>query len=142
MSSNESRAMIIPTMRYHDAASAIEWLCEAFGFVRHLVVPGENGKIAHAQLTLGNGMIMLGSSEEDEYGELVKPLANVDSPCTQSPYIVVKDIDALYEKAQAAGAIIEIELKEEDYGGKVFSCRDPQGQLWNFGSYNPWVQEQ
>ena len=142
MSSNESRAMIIPTMRYHDAASAIEWLCEAFGFVRHLVVPGENGKIVHAQLTLGNGMIMLGSSEEDEYGELVKPLANVDSPCTQSPYIVVKDIDALYEKAQAAGAIIEIELKEEDYGGKVFSCRDPQGQLWNFGSYNPWIQEQ
>jgi len=128
-------------MRYQDAASAIDWLCEAFGFEKHLVVPGVNGQIAHAQLTFGNGMIMLGSATEDEYGALVKPPASVDSPCTQSPYIVVKDIDALYKRAKAAGATVEIELKEEDYGGKVFSCRDPQGQLWNFGSYNPWADK-
>ena len=52
---------VIPTMRYRDAPAAIEWLCKAFGFEKHLVVPGPGGTIAHAQLTCGNGMIMLGS---------------------------------------------------------------------------------
>ena len=48
---------VIPTMRYHDASAAIEWLCKAFGFEKCLVVPGENGTIVHAQLVFGNGMI-------------------------------------------------------------------------------------
>ena len=52
-------ATIIPTLRYADAISAIDWLCRAFGFQQHLVVAGDNGTIAHAQLTYGNGMIML-----------------------------------------------------------------------------------
>ncbi|KAA3615786.1 MAG: glyoxalase [Calditrichaeota bacterium] len=142
MSENMNFATIIPTMRYNDASSAIEWLCKVFGFKKHLVVPGDEGKIIHAQLTFGNGMIMLGSAAEDEYGALVQPPANESSPCTQSSYIIVDDIDALYEKTKSAGGKIEIQLKEEDYGGKVFSCRDPQGQLWNFGSYNPWLDDQ
>jgi uncharacterized glyoxalase superfamily protein PhnB len=57
----ETKCTVIPALRYRDAAAAIDWLCRAFGFERHLVVPGENGGIAHAQLTMGNGMIMLGS---------------------------------------------------------------------------------
>jgi len=129
MASNKSLGTIIPTMRYQDASAAMDWLCKTFGFEKRLVVPGENATIAHAQLTLGNGMIMLASATEDEYGALVKPLENTSSPCTQSPYIVVDEVDALYERVKTAGAKIEIELKEEDYGGKVFSCRDPQGQL-------------
>jgi uncharacterized glyoxalase superfamily protein PhnB len=48
-------------LRYRDAQAAIEWLCRAFGFEKHLVVPGEGGTIAHAELSFGNGMIMLGS---------------------------------------------------------------------------------
>ena len=65
---------VIPAMRYRDANAAIEWLCKAFGFEKHLVVPGENGTVAHAQLAFGNGMIMLGSAREDEFGQWVKPL--------------------------------------------------------------------
>ncbi len=61
---------IIPALRYRDAAAAIDWLCTAFGFSKHMVVPGEGGRIAHAQLALGNGMIMLGDVET-EYGRLV-----------------------------------------------------------------------
>ncbi len=63
---------IIPTMRYKDAPAAIEILCNAFGFEKHLVVPGENDTIAHAQLTIGDAMIMLGSERDNEYGKLVK----------------------------------------------------------------------
>ena len=61
MEIQNTRARIIPSMRYRNAPAAIEWLCKAFGFEKHLVVPGEDGTIAHAQLTLGNGMIMVSS---------------------------------------------------------------------------------
>jgi len=130
---------VIPTMRYSDAKTAIDWLCDTFGFTRHLVVEDDSGGIAHAQLRFGNGMIMLGSARDDEFGRLQQPPTT--DPVTQSPYIIVSDIDEHYARAVAAGAIVTIEIKDEDYGGRVYSCRDPQGQLWNFGNYDPWKTE-
>ena len=131
---------IIPALRYRDGHRAIDWLCTAFGFERHLVVPAdEDGGIAHAQLVRGDVMIMLGSSHEGEYGKVVKSPAEIDGFNTQSPYIVVDDPDALYESAVAAGAEIVIELKDEEYGGRGFTCRDLEGHLWSFGSYDPWA---
>ncbi|MEQ8401594.1 MAG: VOC family protein [Silicimonas sp.] len=128
---------IIPTIRYDDAPKMIEWLCSAFGFSRHLVVEDGQGGIAYAQLTLGNGMIMLGSARPDEFGALQKTACSLGG-ISQSPYIIVDDLDDVCEKARAAGAEITMEPKDEDYGGRVFSCRDPEGQLWNFGTYDPW----
>jgi uncharacterized glyoxalase superfamily protein PhnB len=135
---NPNRPSIIPTMRYRDAAAAIEWLCKAFGFEEHLVVPGQNGAIAHAELTLGNGMIMLGSEHDDAFDKLLKP-PEPGHPVTQSPYIIVADVDAHYAKAKAAGAEIVMDIKDEDYGGRGYSARDPEGYLWSFGSYDPWA---
>ncbi|MGI9382342.1 MAG: VOC family protein [Methyloligellaceae bacterium] len=137
-SAAETPVTIIPTMRYRDAPAAIDWLCNAFGFLQHLVVPGENGTIAHAQLTFGNGMIMLGSAREDEFGTLVKVPSDVGGVETQSAYVIVEDADAHYAQAVAAGAEIVMEIADQDYGGRLYSCRDPEGHLWNFGSYNPW----
>ncbi|MGF1613421.1 MAG: VOC family protein [Gammaproteobacteria bacterium] len=131
-------ATVIPTLRYKDAPAAIEWLRKAFGFEEHLVVPGENGTIAHAQLTFGNGMIMLGSARDDAFGKLQKPPGALDGVVSQSPYIVVEDVDQHYKRAVAAGAEIVMSPKDEDYGGRDYSCRDPEGYLWNFGSYDPW----
>jgi uncharacterized glyoxalase superfamily protein PhnB len=126
---------IIPGMRYHDAPAAIEWLCRAFGFQKHLVVPGENNTIAHAQLSFGNGMIMLGSVDNNsEYGKLVKTPRDLGGIGTQSPYVIVEDCDKHYARAVAAGAAIVIDIKDEDYGGRGYSCRDPEGHLWNFGT--------
>jgi uncharacterized glyoxalase superfamily protein PhnB len=133
----QTTATIIPTLRYHDAHAAIDWLCQTFGFTRHLVVDDGNGGIAHAQLTFGNGMIMVGSAREDEFGrQQVPPTAM--GLVTQSPYLVVGDIDRHYNRAVEAGATIVVEIRDEDYGGRFYSCRDPQGQLWNFGDYDPW----
>src|SRR5690554_1297328 len=109
-------AHIIPTMRYRDAAAAIDWLCRAFGFERHLVVPGEDGTIAHAQLTFRNGMIMLGSARDDDFGRLQKTPAEVGGVGTQSPYVIVEDADAHHARAVAAGATVVYPLKDEDYG--------------------------
>ena len=132
------RANIIPCLRYRDAAAAIDWLCRAFGFERHMVVPGEGSTIAHAQLTLGNGMVMLGSARDDEFGKLMKTPAQVGGVSTQSAYIVVADADAHHARAVAAGAKVVYPLEDADYGGRGYSCLDPEGNVWSFGTYDPW----
>ena len=132
-------ATVIPTVRYNDATAAIEWLCEAFGFERHLSVPGEDGTIVHAQLVFGNGMVMLGSARASNFDNLQKPPSALGGAVSQSPYIIVEDADKHYARAVAAGAEIVMEISDEDYGGRGYCCRDPEGHVWNFGSYDPWV---
>ena len=131
-------ATIIPTMRYDDAPTMIDWLCDTFGFARHLVLDDGQGGITHAELTFGNAMIMIGSARDDEFGQFQKT-ARALGGNTQSAYIIVEDVDAICQRARAAGAEIAMEPRDEDYEGRVFSCIDPEGQLWSFGTYNPWT---
>jgi uncharacterized glyoxalase superfamily protein PhnB len=133
-----TRSTVIPALRYRDAIAAINWLCDVFGFEKQLVVPNNDGSIAHAQLTFGNGMVMLGSVVESAYGRLMKQPDEIGGAETQSPYLIVSDADAIYARAKAAGARIEVEIKDEDYGGRGFSCRDLEGHLWSIGTYDPW----
>lgn len=135
-----TRATVVPCLRYRDAPKAIEWLCAVFGFETHLVVENTDGTIAHAQLSFGNGMIMLGSVSkvEDEFGRLIKQPDEIGGMESQNPYLIASDPDALYRRAKAAGAKIAIEIKDEDYGGRGFSCRDLEGHMWSVGSYDPW----
>ena len=135
---NTTKAPVIPTMRYHDAPRMLDWLCDAFAFERHLVVPGDDGTIAHAQLVLGGGMIMLGSWRDDAWGNLVKT-ARQAGAVTQSVYVVVPEVDAHYARATAAGAEIVQPLEDKAHGGRGYAARDPEGQLWSFGSYDPWA---
>ena len=130
---------VIAAMRYHDANAAIEWLCKAFGFEKHLVVPGENRTVVHAQLTFGNGMIMLGSAREDEFGQWIKSPREIGGIGTQSAYVIVEDADAHYSRAKAAGAEIVMEVEDQDYGGRLYSRGNPEGHLWSFGTYDPWA---
>ena len=133
----QGKSPVIPTMRYRDAPAAIDWLCGVLGFSRHLVVPGDDGAVAHAQLVLGDGMIMLGSAGDDAYGRLVK-VPGPDGANTQCACLVVDDPDAVHERAVAAGAEIVWPLEHPEYGGVFFACRDPEGHIWNVGSYDPW----
>lgn len=130
---------IIPCLIYRDAPHMIEWLCGTFGFARHAVYEDDKGRIAHAELTSGPGMIMLGSegAGQEEFGRLQQTPARLGGT-TQSPYLVVPDADEIYRRAKANGAEIVIEIKDESYGGRGFSCRDPEGHLWNIGTYDPW----
>ncbi|MCY1289837.1 hypothetical protein D9M68_538510 [compost metagenome] len=128
---------VIPCLRYRDAPAAIAWLCHTFGFAEHLVVPEQDGGIAHAQLILGAGMIMLGSVRDNDYGRLMRQPDETGGLGTQSIYLVVTDVDAVHARAVAAGAVIVLALKDEDYGGRGFTCRDPEGHLWSIGSYDP-----
>jgi len=133
-----AKSTVIPGLRYRNAPAAIDWLCNTFGFERQLVVPMPDGSIAHAQLCLGGGMIMLGSTRDNESSRLIKQPDEIGGAETQSAYILVANADTVYARAKAAGAQIVIEIKDADQGGRGFTCRDLEGHIWSVGTFNPW----
>ena len=136
--SEATKSTIFPTLRYKDAPAAIEWLGKVLGMTRHAVYANPDGTIAHAELALDGGMIMLGSTKDDAYGARFKPPAEVGGVETGSVYIAVADTDAVYTRAQAAGAEIIRPIQDMDYGSREFSLRDPEGHSWSIGTYDPW----
>jgi uncharacterized glyoxalase superfamily protein PhnB len=120
---------IFPVLRYRDAAAAIDWLERAFGFARDMVVPGPHGTVTHAQLRHGSGMVMLGSASDDSPWAQPAGAAAI--------YVVVEDPDAHHARAVQAGADIVMELTDQDYGSREYGARDPEGNLWSFGTYRP-----
>ncbi len=133
------QSTIIPALRYRNAPEAIDWLCKVFGMERHAVYPGPNNTIGHAELTLGGGMIMLGSMKDDAFSHRFKSPEDMDSYETRGGYIIVADIDAVYARAKAAGGTILGELQKTDYGSREFSVKDLEGHSWSVGTYNPWA---
>jgi uncharacterized glyoxalase superfamily protein PhnB len=131
----------IPAIRYVDANKAIDWLKQALGFTEKAVYRDANGAVQHAELLLGNGMIMIGT-----FG-LIKETAHwfvqpsVAGGLTASVYLIVPDCEPVYASAKAAGAEFLQQLETKDYGGKAFIVRDPEGQIWSVGEYNPWASE-
>jgi uncharacterized glyoxalase superfamily protein PhnB len=121
---------VIPGLLYHDAPAAIDWLCRVFGFKKHAVAAAPDGAIMHAELTLGGGMIMLGSAPA--------PLPPPNASDRRGVSLIVGDADTVYERARAAGARMMIEIEEKPYGGRGFTCRDPEGYTWHVGTYDPW----
>jgi uncharacterized glyoxalase superfamily protein PhnB len=135
----DCKSSVIPGLRYRNAKAMIDWLCEAFGFEKKAVYAGPDGVVMHSELTFGNGMIMIGSvSSGTPTSALMKQPDEIGGAETQAPYLIVSDCGDVYAKAKVAGATIVIDLKEMDYGGKAFSCRDPEGHLWHFGTFDPW----
>jgi uncharacterized glyoxalase superfamily protein PhnB len=137
----ESRSSVIPALRYRNAPAAIDWLCTVFGFVRHAVHTMPDGTIAHAELSLGGGMVMLGSARDDEYGRGFKSPGELGGVETRSAYIVAPDVDAVYARAQAAGAAVVRPLKDTGYGSREFTVKDPEGHSWSVGTYDPWAPQ-
>lgn len=134
---------VIPCLRYADAPAAIDFLCDAFGFVRHAVYADDADPtiIHHAQLVLGAGMIMLGSVQDMAAESLytwstARDLGGV----TGCVYVVVADVDAHCLHARNEGAVVVDEPRDNDgYPGRGYSALDPEGNVWSFGSYDPWA---
>ena len=141
MNQIQTNSCVIPTLRYHNGQAAIEWLRAAFGFEAQLIIPDETGAVAHAQLVYKNGMIMIGAATNNEFHELVKSPFESGGVGSQSVYTLVDDVDEHHRKAVAAGAKVVIEPRDEAYGGRGYSCMDPEGHVWNFGTYDPWKVE-
>jgi len=124
---------IYPTFRYRDPAAMMKWLCDAVGFTVQARHPAE-GDVAHAELAYGSSMIMLGAVRDDAYGALVGAPGQDGG---KSVYVAVEDVDALHTRVAASGVVIEEGLVDRDYGSREFTCRDPEGNLWCFGTYWP-----
>ena len=134
-----TRATVIPCVTYRDAIRAIEWLCTTFGFEKRAVYEDPPGHVVHAELTFGNGMLMVGSSSPDtDYGRLMVQPDEVGGRATQTVVVITQQPDEIYRRARAAGAAIIFEIKDASYGGRGFSCRDLEDHIWSFGSYDPW----
>ena len=127
---------IYPTFRYRDASAMIDFLERAFGFaVKARYMDGD--LVGHAELALGSSLIMLGSVRDDPYGHMVgEPVKGTGG---KSVYVAVADVDALHERAKAAGAAILRAPIDRDYGSREFLCADPEGNVWSFGTYWPKV---
>jgi uncharacterized glyoxalase superfamily protein PhnB len=121
---------VFPTLHYDDAGAAIEFLIAAFGAEKHAVYDDGKGTIVHAELRLGNGIVMLGP-------------ARPDAPATGGKgggiYVVVENADAHCAKARDAGAAIVRELNDTEYGSREYGARDPEGNVWDFGTYQPFA---
>jgi uncharacterized glyoxalase superfamily protein PhnB len=127
----------VPALRYRDLPAAIDWLCDTLGFERQLIVE-DDGAVRYAQLTLGGSMVMLVPVRDSAFDRLMVQPDEIGGAETQVCYFFVSDADAYCAQVKAAGAEIVLDLADKDHRGRGFSCRDPEGHLWNFGSYDPW----
>ena len=118
----------IPALRYRDARAAVAFLQDAFGFEAR-EVHEDGGVIVHAELVFGGGMVMVSQQRDDDrFGD------HVGQGWT---YCVVEDADAHHDRAKAAGADVFRPLEDQDYGSRDYSARDPEGNIWSFGTYQP-----
>lgn len=132
MEMTTKQVAVWPILSYSDAPAALAFLAEAFGFEERAVHrrSSDASIIEHAEMRwpLGGG-IMFGTAGKDD-----SPFGR-RAPGTDSVYVVCDDPDTLFDRAVAAGATVERGLVDEDYGSRGFTVRDPEGNLWSFGTY-------
>jgi uncharacterized glyoxalase superfamily protein PhnB len=130
---SKSDQVAYPIVSYEDAGAAIEWLKRAFGAEEVAVHKGDDGRVEHMELSFEGGVVMGGSKGVGELASKVE----IGSPA--AIYLVISDPDAHHGRAAAAGAEVVIPLRDEDYGSRGYSARDPEGNVWSFGTYRPEV---
>jgi PhnB protein len=120
---------ITPYLLYEDVAAALDWLSAAFGFEERLRFDGADGYVNHAEMSFRGGSIMMGDPGPDYRNP--KRLGGR----TSQLYVYVDDLDAHYERAKAAGAEIQREPRNEEYGDRRYDALDPEGHLWSFAQH-------
>jgi uncharacterized glyoxalase superfamily protein PhnB len=124
------RPTLSSALCYRDAAAAIEFLQQAFGFEPLMIIRDPGGSVVHSELTLGDGVIMVGG----EWNESTRSPANIDGKNTQTIHVhLTEDIDAHCARARAAGAEIVAAPEDQFYGDRTYRARDPEGHIWTFG---------
>jgi uncharacterized glyoxalase superfamily protein PhnB len=125
-----ARPTISAGVYYRDPLAALKWLEAAFGFETTMVVTGPDGSLAHSELRLGEGMIMVGGEYDDRH----KSPRTIGGTNTQGVHVQLEGgIEAHYERAREAGATILRELADQFYGDRTYSAEDLEGHIWSFG---------
>lgn len=131
-------AALVPLVRYRDVGTAIDWLCNAFGFEKHAVVTGDDGNIIYAQLRCGKGLIMVCPAEGSGLDAVMRQPDEIGRAATQCCYLVIANADGHYRRAMRAGAELVHDGQSDSDGRRGYTCRDPEGHLWSFGTFDPW----
>ncbi|WP_129666251.1 VOC family protein [Phytoactinopolyspora endophytica] len=121
---------IFPSLRYRDPRAALRFLVDAFGFTEQQVHEND-GQVVHVELSYDGDMVGFGVIGSGD------PLFDITPSCV---YVVVDDIDAHHARAVAAGAEVVMEPTDQDYGSRDYAVRDPEGNIWAFGTYRPGVE--
>ena len=132
-----NRPTLLPLLCYRDPERAIEWLRKSFGLETRCVAKRVDGGFAYAHLGSGEELIMVSPAPDAKTDSLIKAVPDAKAP-PQACYFVVADIEAHFKRAKDAGAAIELEIKDYEHGGRRYSCRDLEGHVWTFGTYDPW----
>ncbi|MBD0709946.1 MULTISPECIES: VOC family protein [unclassified Streptomyces] len=123
---------ICPALLYADAKAAITQLTEGFGFTADAVYEGEDGRVAHAELSYGTGRVMLGSKGTgSEFDRLMAGAGPAGI------YVRVTDVDEHHARAVAHGVEIVLPPRDQEYGSREYTARDAEGNVWSFGTYAP-----
>src|SRR5262249_46833537 len=128
----------VPMIPYRDLPKMIDWLCQAFGFQKQLIVFDESGSIAHAQLTLGGSVVMVVPAGQGPFEDVLGHPDQTERIATQSTYLLVDDVETRHARATQSGAGGRFWMGFNHAGGRGYACRDPEGHIWLFGSYDPW----
>ena len=130
---------ISSSLYYTDAHRAIDWLCEAFGFEVRLKVENSAGEVQHSELVYGDGLVMVGETRADKKDKFpyMRAPSEVDGANTQNMMVYVDDVEEHCERARKAGATIDQELENHDYGedywtDRSYGCIDIGGHHWWF----------
>jgi uncharacterized glyoxalase superfamily protein PhnB len=118
---------IYPTRRYNDAKAAIRFLVDTLGFTEKSVMENDDGTIGHAELGWDGGVVMLGQKREPGLYDTQRCVT----------YLALDDPDAHHATAVKAGADVVMELTDQPYGSREYAVRDPEGNVWCFGTYRP-----
>jgi uncharacterized glyoxalase superfamily protein PhnB len=125
----EGMPRVTPYLYYDDLQGALDWLSKAFGLTTRMSVPGPGGKPMHAEMTIADGVVMMGQT--GMAAGCVSPKAQGGAN-TQSLYIYVDDIDGHCSAARATGARITKEPEDMFWGDRMYSAQDGEGHTWSF----------
>ena len=124
------RTVFTSAVCYRDAKAALDWLERAFGFEPAMIISDQEGNLAHSEMRLGDGLIMIGN----EWDAATRSPASLDGRTTQTVHVhLADDIDGHCARARAAGAVILQEPETQFYGDRTYRARDPEGHIWTFG---------
>jgi uncharacterized glyoxalase superfamily protein PhnB len=125
----EGFPQITPYLLYEDVDAVVDWLVRVFGFTEEVRMKGPDGKANHAEVRMGDGVVMMGNPGTDYLNPKRRGGA------TQLVYVYVGDVDKHYEAARAAGATVIREPADQFYGDRTYGAEDPEGHRWSFAQH-------
>ena len=131
MPTQGSSPIFYPGLQYRDADAGMRWLQDVLGCEGREDHRDEQGNVVHAELAFQGAIVMLSTA-----GVGREPFRSLPAG-GRLVYCALDEVDALYQRVRAAGGDIAVEITDTDYGSRDFTVRDPEGNLWAFGTYRP-----